>query len=139
MFLSRNVSGCKFKQGTRINFAYSDDTEPIRYIVTWKRRSYSRFSLIEVIAYTSTQQVIEPQNEAWPSFLLAVMNEDCAVPYPTNLERFWAKHHIWKDEQQHQPKPLFFKEFSNAHGIQLDDSPASQGFISSIISCFESD
>ena len=137
MYLKRNQLGRKFKQGSRISFAYSDDEEPIRYIVTWKRRAYTRHSLIEVVAYTRLQQVIEPYNEAWPAFVLGVDNDDCVVPFSPELERYWAGYERRKAVRERVPEPLFFKEFSKAHNVQLNDTPTtSQGFLPSLFSCF---
>jgi len=137
MYLKRNQLGRRFKQGTRISFAYSDNKEPIHYIVTWKRRKYTRHSLIEVVAYTRLQQVIKPYHRAWPSFFLAIENSDCGVPFPPELERYWAGYERRKALRERLPEPLFFKEFSKAHDVQLNDTPAtSQGFLTSLFSCF---
>jgi len=137
MYLKRNKLGRKFKQGSCISFAYSDDEEPIHYIVTWKRCTYTCHSLTEVVAYTRLQQVIEPYNEAWPMFVLGVDNNNCVVPFSPELEQYWVGYERRKAVQEHVPELLFFKDFSKAHNVQLNDTPTtSQGFLPSLFSCF---
>ena len=44
MYLKHNQLDYKFKQGSRISFAYSNNEELICYIDTWKRHAYTRHS-----------------------------------------------------------------------------------------------
>jgi len=70
-------------------------------------------------------------------FVLEVDNDDCVVPFSPELERYWAGYECRKAVRERIPEPLFFKEFSKAHNVQLNDTPTtSQGFLPSLFSCF---
>jgi len=75
-----------FHQGSVINFI-EDDTE-VKYVVTWKRVRTRTHTLIEVVAFTADQRVIEPYAVAWPSLVMLVPHIQNKAPSSPELRQY---------------------------------------------------
>ena len=75
-----------FYQGLIINFI--EDNPEVKYVVTWKYGRTRTHTLIEVVAYTAGQWVIEPYAVAWSSLVMLVLHINKAFSFP-ELRQHW--------------------------------------------------
>jgi len=76
-----------FYQGSIINFI--EDNPEVKYVVTWKYSRTCTHTLIEVVAYTAGQWVIEPYAVAWSSLVMLVLHINKAL-YSPELRQHWC-------------------------------------------------